>query len=91
MYVFIHNNCYKVTRRTSLFRAVALISLLYVFKTLPGNLPDVVGLDIVSGQAEVGDGVDQHDVLTEQPLHEAVQQAPAELPTGRYGPNLDIS
>ena len=64
---------------------------MYVFKTLPGNLPDVVGLDIVSGQAEVSDGVDQHDVLTEQPLHEAVQQAPAELPTGRYGPNLDIS
>ena len=58
--------------------------------TLPCNLPNVVELDIVSGEAEVGDGVDQHDVLAEQPLHEAVQQAPAELATSCNGPNLHI-
>ena len=30
--IFIHNKCYKVTRRTSLFRAIALISFLYLIQ-----------------------------------------------------------
>ena len=58
--------------------------------TVPCNLPNVVELNIVGGEAKVGDGVDQHDVLAEQPLHEAIQQAPAELATGCDGPNLHI-
>ena len=57
----------------------------------PHNLSNVVALHRLRSQAEVGHGVHQHEVLTEQPLHQTVQQAPAELPTGRYGPNLDIS
>ena len=57
----------------------------------PHNLPDVVALDGLRGQAEVSDGVDQHEVLTEQPLHQAVQQGPAELAAGGHRADLDVT
>ena len=56
----------------------------------PHDLPNVVALDGLRGQAEVGDGVDQHEVLAEEPLHQAVQEGPAQFATGGHCADLDV-
>ena len=57
----------------------------------PHDLPNAVALHRLRGEAEVGDGVHQHEVLAEQPLHQAVQEGPAELAAGGHRADLDVT